>query len=76
MIVSNCCGASNRSNGDNDFSEFGICPECGEHCEFEDDEEGSDDGSLDLDSDIDIRSDNWGTPGSREYNLKLKNETR
>jgi len=48
MLVSNCCGASNRSNGDNDYAEFNICPECGEHCEFVDDEEGSDDGSLDL----------------------------
>jgi len=47
MLISNCCGASNRNNGDVDFSEFGICPECGEHCEFIDDDEGADDGSLD-----------------------------
>lgn len=35
MKVSNCCGASNRSNGDTDFEDHGICPECKEHCEFE-----------------------------------------
>lgn len=36
MKVSNCCGALNRSNGDTDFEDHGICPDCKEHCEFED----------------------------------------
>ena len=41
MLISSCCGANNTGNGDSDFAEYGICPECGEHCEFieEDDEE-------------------------------------
>lgn len=29
MKVSNCCNASNI-----DFEDYGICPECREHCEF------------------------------------------
>jgi hypothetical protein len=33
--VSDCCGAPPRSNGDCDTMDFGICPECGEHCEYE-----------------------------------------
>ncbi len=48
MLISNCCGAPNRSNGDTDFGEFGICPDCKEHCEFIDDELLEDDASLDL----------------------------
>lgn len=32
--VSNCCGASPKSNGDTDTMEFGICPDCKEHCEY------------------------------------------
>lgn len=78
MKTSNCCGAANVSNGDTDFAEFGICPECRENCQFEDDEEDpeEDDASLDIDPDIELRSDNWGSPGSQEYNLKLKNQTR
>jgi hypothetical protein len=41
MKVSNCCGASPRAilgrHGeiDNDTETFGLCPECGEHCEYE-----------------------------------------
>ena len=46
MLISNCCGAENTGNGDVDFAEFGICPDCKEHCEFE--ELGEDDASLDL----------------------------
>ncbi len=40
--VSNCCGASPRMIGDGncDTSEFGLCPACHEHCEYE--EEGGD----------------------------------
>jgi hypothetical protein len=43
MLVSNCCGASPRAyfgphgTPDSDSTDFGLCPECGEHCEFEDD---------------------------------------
>lgn len=32
--VSDCCNASPRGNGDCDTSDFGICPECREHCEY------------------------------------------
>jgi len=39
-LVSSCCGASPRGNGDNDLSDIGICSECGEHCEYI--EEGED----------------------------------
>ncbi len=39
MIQSNCCGAPPVSNGDNDSLDYGICPDCGEHCEFIDDED-------------------------------------
>jgi len=38
-LVSDCCGASPRSNGDNDSVDYGICSECGEHCEFVDADE-------------------------------------
>ena len=33
MPFSTCCGA------ETDMEEVGICPECLEHCEFEEDEE-------------------------------------
>ena len=33
MKISNCCGASNI-----DFEDYGICPECREHCEFIEDD--------------------------------------
>jgi hypothetical protein len=33
-LVSNCCGAYSEY-----ASEIDICPECMEHCDFEDDEE-------------------------------------
>ena len=32
--VSNCCGAEPVGNGDNDTMDYGICPDCGEHCEY------------------------------------------
>lgn len=38
-LISDCCGAEVYSNGDCDTSDFGICPECKEHCEYIDDEE-------------------------------------
>lgn len=39
MLVSNCCGSRPKSNGDTDTSEYGICPDCGEHCEYVDEED-------------------------------------
>jgi len=32
--VSNCCGAYPLSNGDCDTMDCGICPDCGEHCDY------------------------------------------
>jgi len=45
--VSDCCGAAPRSirNGDCSTEDFGLCPECGDHCEYI--EEGSDDDASD-----------------------------
>ena len=40
-LVSDCCGASPRSNGDNDSVDYGICSECGEYCEY-----------IDMDEDV------------------------
>ncbi len=34
ILVSDCCGAEPLGNGDCDSSDIGICPECGEHCEY------------------------------------------
>lgn len=39
MKVSDCCGAPPRSNGDCDTSDYGICPDCGDHCEYIEDED-------------------------------------
>lgn len=33
--VSSCCGVRPRSNGDCDTMDYGICPECGDHCDYE-----------------------------------------
>ena len=45
MKVSDCCGASPKNiNNDCDTSEFGLCSECLDHCEYieiEEDEKGS-----------------------------------
>jgi hypothetical protein len=38
-LVSSCCGASPRGNGDSDLSDIGICSECGEHCEYIEEED-------------------------------------
>lgn len=35
MKLSNCCGAAPRSNGDCDTEDIGICPECHDHCEYD-----------------------------------------
>ena len=40
-LVSDCCGASSRGNGDNDSVDYGICSECGEYCEY-----------IDMDEDV------------------------
>ena len=40
--VSDCCGAEAYSNGDSDTEDYGICPECKEHCEYIFDEENDD----------------------------------
>ena len=32
--VSDCCGAEPYSNGDSDTADIGICPDCGDHCEY------------------------------------------
>lgn len=34
-FASNCCGAPPKSNGDCDTSDFGICSECGDHCDYD-----------------------------------------
>ena len=34
MKTTDCCGVEPLSNGDNDTIDLGICPECGEHCEY------------------------------------------
>lgn len=34
VTVSNCCGSLPRGNGDNDSEDYGICPDCKEHCEY------------------------------------------
>lgn len=33
-LRSDCCGAPDHSNGDGCFSDYGICPNCREYCEF------------------------------------------
>lgn len=39
-LISDCCGACPMMvDIDTDTSEIGICPECGEHCEYIDDDE-------------------------------------
>jgi len=40
MKLSDCCGSSPRNyNNDCDSSDIGICPDCGDYCEYEDFEE-------------------------------------
>lgn len=39
MKHSDCCGASPKNfNNDCDSTDIGICPNCGEHCEFIDEQ--------------------------------------
>ena len=32
--VSNCCAALPRGNGDNDSKDYGLCSDCGDHCDY------------------------------------------
>lgn len=48
MLVSDCCGSPAFSNGDSDTGDIGICPDCGEHCEYIDDEELSEEEKRDM----------------------------
>ena len=34
MKISDCCGAEAYSNGDSSTEDYGICPDCKEHCEY------------------------------------------
>ena len=44
MSVSNCCGAEDgcTSLDGPSWSDIGICPDCREHCEFIEEDEGED----------------------------------
>ena len=43
MLTSNCCDAAPKTyNDDIDSMDLGICPCCGEHCDFIDDNEEDD----------------------------------
>ena len=33
---STCCGAKAKSNGDSDTKDLGVCPECLDQCDYED----------------------------------------
>jgi len=46
MRLSTCCGA------ETDMEEVGICPECLEHCDFEEDEEEEIQKDLDAENQI------------------------
>ena len=46
MPISTCCGA------ETDMDEIGICPECLEHCEWEDEEEDEIQKDLDAENQI------------------------
>lgn len=54
MKVSDCCGAPAYSNGDSSTEDFGICPDCREHCEYISDDECEEcNGSGQLERNID-----------------------
>jgi DnaJ-class molecular chaperone len=38
IYLSECCQSEPYSNGDASSSDYGICPECGEHCVYEENE--------------------------------------
>jgi len=33
--LSSCCGVPAKGNGDNDGEDYGICPDCKEHCQYQ-----------------------------------------
>ena len=40
MKISNCCGSAPRNyNNDCDSMDLGLCSQCGEHCEYEEEDE-------------------------------------
>lgn len=39
MKITDCCGAPAESNGDSSTEDYGICPICGEHCEYVEEDE-------------------------------------
>jgi len=42
MKVSECCGAHDRSiRGDASYEDYGICPDCGDHCDWVEEEDES-----------------------------------
>ena len=48
MAISTCCGA------ETDMDEIGICPECMEHCDWEDEDEDEEEIQKDLDAENQI----------------------
>ena len=48
MKISNCCGAPNSSLSEDgpDYDDIGICPDCKDHCTFEEEEEENTDFTL------------------------------
>jgi hypothetical protein len=50
--VSSCCGCEPRGNGDSDSSDIGICPDCGDHCDYVDSVEKKINGTLSKDGEI------------------------
>lgn len=48
MPISTCCGA------ETDMDEIGICPECLEHCDWEEEDEDEDEIQKDIDAENQI----------------------
>ena len=48
MAISTCCGA------ETDMDEIGICPECMEHCDWEDEEEDEEEIQKDVNAENQI----------------------
>lgn len=40
MKISDCCGVPAYSNGDSSTEDYGICPDCKEHCEYVEEDDG------------------------------------
>lgn len=72
MSVSSCCGAPPKMlrNGDNDTEDIGICPMCGDHCDYIDEEDTED---FDIPENYDpLRSSNIPTKEEFSNWKKLK----